>query len=398
MPSHISNPSPWQQLLRGVALATALTGVSATVTADVRESRLHNFTVTTVVDGLEHPWGMAFLPDGGILVTELPGRLRLVRDGQLVDEPIAGVPTVRVGGQGGLLDVALHPDFAINSLVYLSFAKGNEDDSEGTTAVVRGRLEGHRLHDVVEIFEADAWWRGRGHHGSRLLFDADGYLYVSIGDRQHQPAGDLWTHPAQDLGNHAGTLVRLHDDGRVPVDNPFVDKLGAHKEIWSYGHRNPQGLGMHPVSGEIWMTEHGPQGGDELNFIQPGKNYGWPVVGRGVNYGTGSTIHLAPEMEGMESPVHYWTPSIATTGLMIYNGDKFPRWQGNVFIGAISNGHRVLARLEVNAERFVVTQERLLEGEMRFRDVRQGPDGHIYLAIIDAANGLTPIVRLEPAD
>lgn len=405
MSRYTRKPKHLQRLLGAAALAAAVMGLSATASADVHESLLHNFTVNTVVEGLEHPWGMAFLPNGDMLITERPGRLRLVRDGQLVEEPITGLPEIRtrapgspLGTQGGLLDVALHPDFDNNRLIYISYAKPTADNSEGTTAVLRGRLEGHQLNDVEEIFEADAWRAGGGHHGSRLAFDHDGYLFITIGDRQVSPSGDVWAHPAQDLSNHIGTTVRLYDDGRVPADNPFVGHDGVLPEIWSYGHRNAQGMVVHPVTGAIWQSEHGPQGGDELNLVLPGKNYGWPVVGHGVNYRTGSTIHVASQMDGMEPPVHYWTPSIGAAGMIVYTGDQFPEWQGNIFVTGLAGRHAVLARVEVNEDNFVVYHEHLLQGEMRLRDVRQGPDGYIYLAVDDRAGGLTPIVRLEPAN
>lgn len=385
----------WLMLFVLVVLAVAL---NSGASAEVHTSEHHNFRVVTVADGLQHPWGMAWLPNGDMLVTERPGRVRLIQDGQLVERPLSGIPEVRVGGQGGLLDIALHPDFDNNRLIYLSFAKPNADGSRGTTAVVRGRLEGHGLVDVEEIFEADAWHTGRGHHGSRLVFDHDGYLFISLGDRQFPPVGDVEAHPAQDNSNHVGTIVRLHDDGRVPADNPFVGQDNVRPEIWSYGHRSVQGLAIHPETGALWQNEHGPQGGDELNLIERGRNYGWPVVGHGVHYGTGANIHLGRQRQGMEAPVHYWTPSIATSGLMIYTGDQFPSWQGNIFIGGMSNRHQMLSRVQVNEENFVVYEEQLLRGEYRIRDVRQGPDGYIYLAVDDRGGALTPIVRLEPAD
>ena len=290
----------------------------------------HDYRVVTVVEGLEHPWSMAFLPDGDMLVTEQPGRLRVVRDGRLLADPVPGVPEVlveprggRLATEGGLLEVTLHPDFASNRLIYLSFSKPNADRSQATTAVVRGRFEDHRLTAVEEIFEAVT--EGSGSYGSRLAFDGDGFLFITVGDRQTQPRGDLAAHPAQDLSNHQGTTVRLHDDGRVPSDNPFVGRDDARPEIFSYGHRNAQGLAVHQQTGDIWLNEHGPQGGDELNLILPGRNYGWPVIGFGVNYTSGLAIHAGTHQEGMEQPVHFWVPSIAASGLLIYDGDRFPR-------------------------------------------------------------------------
>jgi aldose sugar dehydrogenase len=378
-----------------IALALFLGGYGPAVAQEqVHRSAEHDYRVVTVVDGLEHPWAMAFLPNGDMLVTERPGRLRIVRDGVLLPEPVAGLPQVRVGGQGGLLDVVLHPDFASNRMIYLSYAKPSADGSEGTTAVVRGRLENDRLTNVEEVFEAAAWTSGRGHHGSRLAFDRDGYLFITVGDRQAPARGDLEAHPAQALTDHYGVTIRLHDDGRIPTDNPFVGRADALPEIWSYGHRNAQGMAVHPETNEIWQNEHGPQGGDELNLIRPGVNYGWPVIGHGVNYRTGSTIHEATHREGMEQPVHFWTPSIAASGLLIYTGDAFPAWRGNFFIGGLAGEQ--LARLTVDGHR-VLNEETLVQRMGRIRDARQGPDGFIYLAIDDRGGALTPIVRLEPA-
>jgi glucose/arabinose dehydrogenase len=351
----------------------------------------HDYRMVTVAEGLVNPWSMAFLPGGDMLVTERPGRLRIVRNGAVLPGPVAGVPEVFAQGQGGLLDVVAHPDFSSNRLVYLSYSKPVGEGS--TTAVIRGRFEGDRLTDVEEIFEADS--QGRGHYGSRLAFDADGYLYVTVGDRQAPPRGELESHPAQDISNHHGTVSRLYDDGRVPEDNPFVGQPGVRPEIWSYGHRNAQGLVIHPETGDVWATEHGPQGGDELNLIRPGNNYGWPVVGYGVNYGSGAAIHEGTHREGMEPPVHFWVPSIATSGLMLYTGDRFPEWKGSLFVGGL-NGEQI-ARLTLDGQE-VTGEETLLQGRGRVRDVRQGPDGYIYVAIEDRRGAPTSVVRLEPVN
>jgi glucose/arabinose dehydrogenase len=360
-------------------------------TGPALKSAYHDYRVVTVAEGLLNPWSLAFLPDGEMLITERPGRLRIVRDGMLLPEPVAGVPAVLAQGQGGLLDVVPHPDFASNRLLYLSYSKPIGDGSEATTAVARGRFENDRLTDVQDIFEAKT--RGRGHYGSRLAFDGNGYLFITVGERQVPSEGDLTKHPAQDLSNHHGVVVRLHDDGRVPTDNPFVNRAGALPEIWSYGHRNPQGLAIHPETGDVWANEHGPQGGDELNLVRPGLNYGWPVIGYGVNYRSGLAIHEGTQREGMESPVHFWVPSIATSGLMIYTGDRFPEWKGNLFVGGMAGEQ--LARLTLDGQR-VVNEETLVRGS-RIRDIRQGPDGYIYLAIDHRGGDATPIVRLEPA-
>ncbi len=237
--------------------------------------------------------------------------------------------------------------------------------------------------------------KGSGHYGSRIAFDGNGYMFISIGDRQVPPTGDLLAHPAQDLTNHHGKIIRLQDDGQVPADNPFVNQAGARPEIWSYGHRNVQGLAIHPETGDVWANEHGPQGGDELNLIQAGKNYGWPVVGFGVNYRTGAAIHEGTMREGMESPTHVWVPSIGISGMMIYSGDRFPEWKGSIFSGGLS-GEQV-ARVTMDGQKSIM-EETLHLGRGRVRDVRQGPDGYIYLAIDDRQGGLTSVVRLEPVE
>ena len=373
------------------AAAILLAAGSVSAQSAVTPSIHHDYRVVTVADGLVHPWSMAFLPSGDMLVTERPGRLRIVRDGRLLPDAVAGVPDVLAQGQGGLLEVAVHPDFTANRLVYLTFSKPIAGEDGATTAVVRGRLENDRLTNVEEIFEAVS--RGGGHYGSRIVFDGAGHIFFSVGDRQAPPRGDLQAHPAQDLSNHHGTIIRLHEDGSIPADNPFVDREGVRPEIWSYGHRNPQGLAMDPQTGELWSNEHGPQGGDELNRIVAGANYGWPVVGYGVNYRSGTAIHEGTMREGMEPPAHVWVPSIATSGLMIYSGDRFPQWRGNLFVGGMAGEQ--LARLELDGTR-VVNEETLVRGIGRVRDVRQGPDGYIYLAIDHRGGEPTAIVRLEP--
>ena len=362
--------------------------------AGVQPSVLHDFRVVTVADGLEVPWSMAWLPNGDMLVTEAKaGRLRVIRDGVLQPEPISGVPEVFNMGQGGLFDVLPHPDFESNQLVYLSYSKplGGRDS---TTVVIRGRLANGALNDVEEIFVANA--SGASHFGGRMAFDDEGYLFVTLGDRQAPPTGDLANHPAQSLANHHGVIVRLNDDGSVPSDNPFVGQSGAEPAIYSYGHRSPQGLAIHPETGVILMTEHGPQGGDELNIVEPGNNYGWPVVGRGVNYGAGAPIHQSISQDGMVNPIHFWVPSIAASGLTIYTGSRFPMWHGNVFAGGMAGEQ--LARLTLSEDGArVITEETLLPGIGRIRDVRQGPDGLLYIAIEDRSRAPTAILRLEPA-
>ncbi len=361
--------------------------------APVLRSAYHDYRVVKVADGLITPWSMAFLPGGDMLITERPGRLRLVRNGVLRMAPIEGVPKVLVQGQGGLFDVVLHPDFESNRLVYLSYAKPIGDGSEATTAVVRGRFENDRLTDVEDIFVAETQGRP-GHYGGRLAFDEEGYLFVTVGERMAPSTGDLAAHPAQDISNHHGTVIRLHDDGSVPTDNPFVGQSNVLPEIWSYGHRNPQGLAIHPETGDIWITEHGPQGGDELNRVLPTLNYGWPVVGYGVNYRTGSAIHEGTLRDGIEAPTHFWVPSIATSGLMIYTGNVFPAWKGSIFAGGLAG--QQIARLTMDGQR-VVQEETLFHGMGRVRDVRQSPDGYIYVALESREGSPTAVVRFEPA-
>ncbi|HSM07006.1 MAG TPA: PQQ-dependent sugar dehydrogenase [Longimicrobiales bacterium] len=359
--------------------------------SQVERTDLEDYRIVTVAEGLEHPWGMAFLPNGDLLVTERPGRLRIIRDGRLLPDPVPGVPEVFARGQGGLLGLTLHPDFASNRTLYLAYSKPLPGDAS-TTAVIRGRFENDRLTGVEEVFEANS--RGNGHYGSRLAFDDDGYLFFSVGDRQAPPRGDLEAHPAQDRSNHHGTINRIEDDGGIPGDNPFVGQAGIEPSIWSYGHRNPQGLTFHPSTGDLWITEHGPQGGDELNRVQPGLNYGWPVVGYGVNYGSGAAIHEGTMRDGMENPVHFWVPSIGTSGLMVYTGDAFPEWQGDLFAGGLSGAR--IDRLELDGQS-VSFEETILHGQGRVRDIVQGPDGFIYVAIDDRQGNPTPILRLEPA-
>jgi aldose sugar dehydrogenase len=361
----------------------------------------HDFEVVTVVEGLRNPWSMTWLPNGDMLVTERGGQLRIVRDGRLLPDPVAGVPEVRAQSQGGLHDVVLHPDFDSNQLIYLAYAKPGENNS-GTTAVSRARFENDRLENVEEIFVAEAWNDRPGHFGGRIAFDDEGYLYLSIGDRMEGfiPEGftpDLEAHPAQDLASHKGKIVRLHDDGRVPEDNPFVGRDGALPEIWSYGHRNAQGLAFQPGTGVLWSNEHGPQGGDELNVIRPGANYGWPVIGYGVNYSTGSKLHRGREMEGMEQPAAFWVPSIGISGLMFYRGDQFPNWRGNAFVGGMAGDYQQLVRLAIDGET-VTGREPLLVGDYRIRDVREGPDGLVYIAVDNIYGQPSNIVRLEPVD
>ena len=375
----------------GFVLRAALLAVSVLVAQPaVYKSALYDYRVVTVVDALVQPWSIAFLPNGDWLITERPGRLRVVRNGKLLPQAVEGTPKVFTSSQAGLLEVALHPSFESNRLLYLSYSKPGVGD-ESTTALVRGRFENDRLTDVQQVFASVS--SGRNHYGGKIAFDRAGYLWLTLGDRQVPPEGNLEAHPAQDLSNHHGKLIRLHDDGRVPADNPFVGRAGAKPEIWNYGHRNVQGLAIHPVTGDVWTNEHGPQGGDEVNVELPGRNYGWPVIGFGVNYTTGAAIHAATQREGMEQPKHLWVPSIGVSGAMFYTGDRFPEWKGNLFVGGMAA--QQLVRLTVAGQR-VTAREDLVPQRGRIRDVRQGPDGFIYLVTDNREGQPTPIYRLEP--
>lgn len=340
--------------------------------------------VVTVVRGLAAPWSMAFLPNGDMLVTEKVGRLRIVRSGKLDPQPIPGVPQVLAMGQGGLLEVVLHPRFSENQVIYLTYSKSG--DRGHTTALARARFDGTTLSDVRDIFVADAWSTGGAlHFGSKLVFARDGTLFMSVGERNDRTR-------AQDTSHHAGKILRLRDDGTVPPDNPFVGRAGFRPEIYSYGHRNPQGLAVHPETGQLWETEHGPQGGDELNLIQPGRNYGWPVVTFGREY-SGDLITNETFRAGMEPPVTVWVPSIALSGMVFYTGERLPGWRGDLFLGGLSGFqlHRVVFAPGGPRGR----EPLLTELKLRIRDVRQGPDGLLYVAT--DANPDGAILRIEPA-
>ena len=366
-------------------LAAALGAVRPVAAGEVETSERARFRVEPLVGGLEHPWSLAFLPDGRMLVTERPGRLRLITaDGRLQPHPIGGLPAIAASGQGGLLDVVPHPDFARNRWIYFSYVEAGAGGIG--TAVARGRLEGDALLATEVLFRLLPKSRTARHFGSRLVFDRAGHLFVTLGDRGDRPR-------AQDLGDHAGSVIRLGDDGRIPSDNPFVRQPGTRPEIFSFGHRNIQGAALHPVTGRLWTHEHGPQGGDEINIPRAGVNHGWPIITYGVNYGIGTQIGEGTTKPGMGQPVYYWVPSIAPSGMAFYDGAAFPGWQGNLFVGSLK--FRQLVRLEIDGER-VVHEERLLEDAVgRIRDVRQGPDGLLYL-LSDAADG--QLVRLVPVD
>lgn len=357
-------------------------GAEPAVVAERVESDAEAFRVVRVADGLNHPWSIAFLPGGSALVSERPGGLLRLDTRTGARRTLSGTPRVAAVGQGGLLDVEPHPAFAGNRLVYLSYATGR--NGRYATSIARGRLTDSGLEDVEVLFTMNRPSGGPLHFGSRLVFGADGMLYASLGERGER-------HRAQDPADHAGAIIRLRDDGTAPADNPFAAGGGA-AEVYSFGHRNPQGLAVHPVTGRLWSHEHGPQGGDEINVIEAGVNYGWPVISYGAEYGSGAPIGSGAAAPGMAQPVLHWTPSIAPSGMTFYDGDRFPGWRGDLFAGALAGRH--LRRVQLDGER-VVAQEVLLQGRVgRVRDVKQGPDGLLWL-LEDARRG--SIFRLEPA-
>lgn len=366
-------------------IAVVLCGIATGPMAQTYATQEHRIRVVTLVQGLSHPWSIAFLPDGRMLVTERAGRLRVIsKDFRLEPQPVGGAPTVAATGQGGLLDVVLHPRFSENNWVYLSYSAGDRNGIG--TEVARATLRGNRLENLQVLFRMEPKLRTGYHFGSRILFDRDGYLFITLGDR-----GEM--ERAQNPGDHNGSVVRLHDDGRVPKDNPFINKPGWRPEKFTLGHRNLQGAALHPGSGLPWTHEHGPQGGDEINVIRAGVNYGWPIITYGANYGTGTRIGEGIAKEGLAQPLHRWVPSIAPSGMAFYTGEKFPRWRGDLFVGALKD--QMLVRLTLDGEQ-VVREERLLRGALgRIRDVRQGPDGFIYL-LTDESDGV--LARIEPAD
>ena len=353
--------------------------------AEVLDSSAHRFRIETVAEGLKRPWAVAQLPDGRFLVSERGGRLLLFAAASAEPHEVAGVPQVVASGQGGLLDVVLHPDYEKNGWIYLSFSKPTGKGAH--TAIVRGKLEGDRFTHVETVFDPpeDQAHSGEIHFGSRLAFDGRGHLFFSVGDRGGPTTPE---NPAQNLAQAAGKIHRIGDDGQIPDDNPFVGTPGAMPSVWALGTRNAQGLVYDPTTGRLWATEHGPRGGDELNIIRKGANYGWPLVTHGINY-NGTTISEDKSALGMEDPVVQWTPVIAASGLALYRGDKFPRWRGNLFAGGLA-GQR-LVRLELNGTS-VAKQEILLRDTGRIRDVRIFEDGFVYLVYDNPGK----IVRLVP--
>jgi glucose/arabinose dehydrogenase len=373
---------------RWIMTALLISGIYASCQSDdkgkvvekggIVRTELLTLKIDTLAKGLENPWAMAFLPDGSMLITERPGRIRIWANGKLLSTPVSGVPEVWAGGQGGLLDMALHPDFKKNGWIYMTYsAKTGRDAS---TALARATLKNNALTDFKVLFKASPAGTASHHSGSRIALDGKGHVFFSIGDRGIME-------DAQNLSKHSGKIVRLKEDGEVPADNPFKSAAGALPEIWSYGHRNPQGL-IFDEKGQLWSHEHGPKGGDELNLIQKGKNYGWPLVTYGINY-NGNIISKDTAKPGITGPLYQWTPSIAPCGMTIVSGDKFSRWKGNFLIGALAHQH--LQRVVVSDGKVLKT-ERILDGFARFRDVRMGPDGCVYA--LTENPGL--LIRLKP--
>lgn len=357
-------------------LLTAQPVAGSTITTQKQK-----FILEKITSELQSPWGIAFLPDGRILVNEKAGEIRIIKEGKLLDEKVSGVPKVFTNGQAGLMDIQLHPDYSKNGWIYLTYSKPN-GDKEGGTVVARAKLKGNALVELEELFKATPASSSGVHFGSRVVFDGKGYIFFSSGERGKKEN-------AQDLSNHLGKILRLHEDGRVPKDNPFVGTVGAKPEIWSYGHRNPQGLYYDKQSGTLWEHEHGPKGGDELNKVEKGKNYGWPIITWGINYDD-KPISDISEKEGMEQPVRYWVPSIAPCGMTMVTSDKYPNWKGNLLVGALS--FQLVARVELSSGKFVA-EERILEKIGRVRAVVQSPDGYIYVTTENpgTVNKLVPV-------
>jgi aldose sugar dehydrogenase len=384
-----------------VLLGTSTSGQQAPATTNNRystpmpalpqvfETSVQRIRVSEVATGLVNPWSLAFLPNGDMLVTERAGRLRIIHNGVLSPQPIPGVPAVKAAALSGLLDVVLHPKFAENRLIYLAYSKAGEN-TLSTTALAQGRFDGAALTDVKDIFVANTWSKSNTNFGGRIAFDRAGFLYLTVGERQEQ-------NRAQDPNDHGGKVLRLRDDGTVPPDNPFVGKAGYQAAIYTLGHRSPQGLAMHPETGALWENEHGPLGGDELNVLQPGRNYGWPLVTFGTDY-DGTRVSENTWRADLEAPFMYWVPSIAISGVAFYTGDRFPAWKGNVFVGSMfegrtrATGH--LQRITFNEGRPIQREPVLAQLRQRIRDVRQGPDGLLYVLTDEVAGAL---LKIEPA-
>jgi len=373
-------------MLRTLLVTAICVIVAQHATAQTFKTEHYDVKLTVVADGLDHPWGMAFLPDGAILVTERdPGTIRIVEKDGTVRLPLANTPRAYTSGQGGMLDVVLDPDFANNNLIYFSYAEAG--DGGAGTAVARGRLDraANVLDNVEVIFRQFPKTGGGRHFGSRLVFSPEGHLFITVGERGERDR-------AQDFTINRGQVIRINRDGSIPADNPFVGRAGYRPETWSVGHRNPQGAARHPETGKLWINEHGARGGDEINIPLPGRNYGWPVIAYGVHY-SGLKIGEGTHKDGMEQPIWYWDPSIAPSGMAFYTGDKFPKWRGNAFVGALK--YRLLARLTLDGEK-VTGEERILQGfQKRIRAVTDGPNGYLYI-LVDHDPG--QVLRLEPVN
>jgi glucose/arabinose dehydrogenase len=371
--------------LTAVAAALLSATMSTSVLAQEVETERHTLSLETISEGLNHPWGIAFLPSGDMLVTERSGTLNIItQDGQKT--PIQGTPEVVAKSQGGLLDVNIDPDYADNGWVYISYSEKDPKGGNGnSTAVMRGKIDGDKWTQGEVIFRQAPKYESNAHFGSRLVFSPEGHLFITLGERYSR------MQDAQTLDNHHGKIVRIWPDGSIPKDNPFVGNDGALDEIWSYGHRNVQGAAIHPDTGELWTIEHGPQGGDEVNIPKAGKNYGWPTITYGEDYG-GGEIGIGTHKEGMEQPFYYWLPSIATAGSVFYTGDKFPKWKGDLLVTALRG--QTIARLDLEDGR-VLHEERMLEDatSFRIRDIEQGPEGFLYI-LTDADSG--QLIKLSP--
>ncbi len=373
------------RMFLGLFVAVSFTQALFAQAVETYQSQDYKLRVVTVAKGLEYPWSLAFLPSGSMIVSELDGTLRLVSPKGVVSAPLKGVPDVYAQGQGGMLDVLPDRDFARNSTIYFSFAEPGKGG--GGTAVARAKLDtgSLQLTDVKVIFRAVPKSEGGRHFGSRLVLARDNTLFITIGDRAQRER-------VQDFSINRGQVIRINLDGSIPQDNPFVGRAGYRPEVWSLGHRNPQGAALHPETGKLWIHEHGAQGGDEINVPEAGKNYGWPVISFGEYY-SGEKIGVGTAKPGLEQPIYYWDPSIAPSGMAFYTGNKFAKWQGNLFVGALKS--RLVSRLVLKGE-VIVAEERILSDlDERIRDVRQGPDGYIYL-LTDSDNGR--ILRIEPVN
>lgn len=387
--SRFSSCRAWPRFVASAAGLAVLLAGGAPVGAQTQapEPVRTQARVTTLAKGLEHPWSLAFLPGGGMLITERAGRLRHWDAQAGLSQPLSGLPEVHASGQGGLLDVVLSPDFEQDRLVYLSYAESDGDRSG--TAVGRGRLsaDARGLEDFTVVFRQEPKLSSGQHYGGRMLFGKDGLLYIALGENNRRPT-------AQDLDKLQGKIVRIHPDGQVPRDNPFAGRAGARAEIWTYGMRNPQGMALNPWTGELWEHEHGPRGGDEINIVQPGLNYGWPLATHGINY-SGFAIPEAKgtSQPGMQGPLYWWKKSPAISGMAFYDADRYPEWRESLFIGAL--GGQELIRLQLRGGKEIIAEERLLHDlNARIRDVRQGPDGEVYV-LTDAGDGA--LLRVAPA-